>query len=411
MIMKQQSAIVPGRSQRIVAVAAVLPEETDHDPYESEVTSIDANLAADESMTKLQPTVAGKSSATPRPPPPVVTKRRRRLAMLISAAVLVLVAGGIVYYVHFIAPFESTDDAFIEGHVTIISPRVSGPVVHLLVRDNQEVKKGDELLDVDPGDYETKMAQARADLDAAHTQVEQAKTQTTVDKAKAAQEQAAVVAAEAEARRAETDLKRYQSVETRSVSRSQLDLAQAQAESNAAGLEVAHERAKAAAAQVNLSRVIAETALAGVKQAEAKLKQAELDLSYTRVIAPIAGHVTRRTVEEGAYVMTGQSLLSLVPANVWVVANFKETQLAHIRPGQSVRITMDAYPGQEFKGKVESLQSGTGAQFSLLPPENAVGNYVKVVQRVPVKILFDEPLPSQLDVSPGMSVTPKVRVK
>lgn len=324
---------------------------------------------------------------------------------------LALAAGGYVFYDRFIAPFESTDDAFIASHVTTISPRVSGPVVHLLVDDNQEVKAGDELLEIDPHDFETKVAQARADLATAQGQLEQAKAQTTVDEAKAAQQQAAVLAAEAEAHRAETDLKRYETVETRAVSRSQFDTAQAQAESNTAALEVAREQAKAAAAQVNLSRVNAETAAAVIQQAEAKLRQAELDLSYTKVAAPVAGRVTRRTVEEGAYVSTGQSLLALVPTNVWVVANFKEIQLARMRPGQSVRLTVDAYPGREFKGKVDSIQAGSGAEFSLLPPENAVGNYVKVVQRVPVKIIFDEPLPPGLDISPGMSVIPEVRVK
>jgi membrane fusion protein (multidrug efflux system) len=328
-----------------------------------------------------------------------------------SAALLIVAAGGVVYYNDFIAPFESTDDAFIEGHVTIISPRVSGPVVRLLVQDNQEVKTGDALLEIDPHDYETKLAQARADLAAARSQREQAKAQTTVDEAKAAQQQAAVLAAEAEARRAETDLKRYQSVESRAVSRSQLDLAQAQAESTAAALEVARQQAKAAAAQVELSRVNTETAAAEVQRAEARLRQAELDLSYTKITAPLEGRVTRRIVEQGAYVTTGQALLALVPAQVWVVANFKETQLERMRPGQPVRIRVDAYPGRQFTGKVESLQAGTGVRFSLLPPENAVGNYVKVVQRVPVKIVFDQPLPPQLDISPGMSATPEVRVK
>jgi membrane fusion protein (multidrug efflux system) len=141
------------------------------------------------------------------------------------------------------------------------------------------------------------------------------------------------------------------------------------------------------------------------------MEQAQLDVSYTKVAAPVDGRVTRRIVEKGAYVQTGESLLALVPTNVWVVANFKETQLAHMRPGQPVRIRVDACSKRDFKGKVDSLQAGTGARFSLLPPENAVGNYVKVVQRVPVKIVFDEPLDPQMDIAPGMSVEPEVKVK
>jgi membrane fusion protein (multidrug efflux system) len=345
------------------------------------------------------------------PPPPAAPKSRRRVAILFSVVLLVVVAGVILFYLHFIAPYESTDDAFIEGHVTMISPRVAGPVVRLLIQDNQVVKEGDPLLEIDPRDYETKLAQTRADLAAARSQLEQARAQVAVDEAKAAQQSAAVTAAEAEARRAAADVERYQSVESRAVSRTQLDLEQTRAKSTAASLEVARQQAKAAEAQVLLSRANVETAAAGVQQAEAKMEQARLDVSYTRVAAPVDGRVTRRSVEQGAYVQVGESLLALVPTNVWVVANFKETQLTDMRPGQPVRIRVDAFPGRRFQGHVDSLQAGTGARFSLLPPENAVGNYVKVVQRVPVKIVFDGPLDPRLDIAPGMSVQPAVKVK
>jgi membrane fusion protein (multidrug efflux system) len=359
---------------------------------------------------KEQATTDGESPA-PLPPPPAAPKSRRRLPILIGTVVLAIAAAVIIYYIRFIDPYESTDDAFIEGHVTIVSPRVPGPVVRLLVQDNQEVKEGELLLEIDPRDYETKLAQTRADLAAARSRLEQAKAQLAVDEAKAAQQLAAVTAAEAEARRAGADLQRYQSVESRAVSRTQLDLERTQAESTAASLEVAREQAKAAAAQVGLSRAKIETAAAGVQQAGAKMEQAQLDVSYTKVAAPVDGRVTRRSVEKGAYAQTGESLLALVPTNVWVVANFKETQLTYMRPGQPARIRVDAFPKRDFKGKVDSLQAGTGAQFSLLPPENAVGNYVKVVQRVPVKIVFDEPLDPQMDIAPGMSVEPEVKVK
>ncbi len=349
--------------------------------------------------------------APPPPPPPPPRRRKRATRVIVGVLSVILIAAVVFYYFRFVAPFESTDDAFIEGHVTLVSPRVPGPVIRLLVSDNQLVGEGDVLVQIDASDYETKLAQSRADLAVARSQVEQSKAQVVVDDARAAQQTAAVIAAEAEARRTEADLKRYQTVESRAVSRSQLDLAQAQADSSAAALTVAQNQAKAAAAQVSLSRVLTETAAAAVQQAEAKLHQAELDLSYTKVAAPMAGRVTRRTVEQGAYVETGQSLLALVPTSLWVVANFKETQLVNMRPGQPVRMRLDAYRGREFTGKIDSLQAGTGARFTLLPPENAVGNYVKVVQRVPVKILFDEPLDPQLDISPGMSVIPDVRVK
>ena len=333
------------------------------------------------------------------------------MRIIAGAAGLILLAAVIVYYYVRIAPYESTDDAFIEGRVTTISPRVPGQVVRLLVNDNQLVKEGELLLEIDPADYQTRVAQARADEATARSRLEQAKAQTVVDEANAEEQQAAVVAAEAEAARAAADLKRYESVESRAISRSQLDLAQAQARVTAANLDVDRNKAKAATAQVALSRVNTEAAAAQVQQAEAKLQQAGLDLSYTRVTAPINGRVTRRTVEQGIYVQTGQALLTLVPDEVWVVANFKEGQLALMRPGQPVTLRIDAYPQHVFKGHVDSIQAGTGARFSLLPPENAVGNYVKVVQRVPVKIVFDEPPDPRLDLAPGLSVVPKVKVK
>jgi membrane fusion protein (multidrug efflux system) len=162
----------------------------------------------------------------------------------------------------------------------------------------------------------------------------------------------------------------------------------------------------------DLDRAEIETARAQVQQAQARLQHAQLQLSYTTNVAPRDGRVTRRTVEQGAYVQTGQALLALVPDDLWVVANFKETQLERVRPGQEVLIRVDAYPHHQFKGKVDSVQAGSGALFSLLPPENAVGNYVKVVQRVPVKITFDDPVDlSQFNLAPGMSVQPRVRVQ
>jgi membrane fusion protein (multidrug efflux system) len=350
------------------------------------------------------------ASETASLPPP---RRRARLQVFVIAfVVLAAVAAAAWYYVNYMAPFESTDDAFVEGYVTFVSPRVSGPVVKLLITDNQTVKAGDLLLEIDPRDYQTALDQAKADLAVAETRVRQADTQITVDQAKADQQTAAVAAAEAVAKRAEADRARYQSVRSESVSKSQLDLAETEASSTGAQVEVAKNQAKAAAAQVERDRSDLDTAKAQVLQSRTRVDQAELQLSYTKITAPRDGRITRRTVEQGAYVQTGQALLALVPDDLWVVANFKETQLDKIRPGQPVSMRVDAYPGREFKGKIDSLQAGSGARFSLLPPENAVGNYVKVVQRVPVKIVFDQPLNDPaLDIAPGMSVEPKVRVK
>ncbi len=353
----------------------------------------------------------------PRPEPrgravlPPSPRRKRWLGLAGVLVLLLALAGLVYYYLVFMAPYESTDDAFIEGNVTMISARISGAVEQLLVTDNQQVKTGDVLLKLDPRRYQAKLDQAEANFAAARSALDQAKAQTTVDQAKAEQAQATVTAAQAEASRAEADLKRYQSVESRAVSKTQLDLAQAEARAAAARLQAAQQQAKAAEAQVTLSHSTIEAAQAGVAQAKAKVALARIDLSHTEVIAPRDGRVTARSVRMGAYVQPGQALLALVPPHVWVVGNFKETQLSRMRPGQPVQIRIDAYPQLNLKGKIDSLQHGTGARFSLLPPENAVGNFVKVVQRVPVKILFTEPLPSNLDIAPGMSVEPKVRVR
>jgi len=350
-------------------------------------------------------------TAPPPPVPPPPKKKRKRKLLVIGVAALVVLAVGVVYYICFIAPYESTDDAFVDGYVTIVSSRVPGQVTRLLVTDNQRVKKGEVLLELDPRDYETSLANAKADLATAQSQSDEAQAQVKVSQAKIAQAQAAVMAAEAENQRAADDLKRYESVESRAVSKTAFDLAQAQARSAKADLESARSQVKAAQAQEALSEAAVETAAATVQQAQAKVRQAELNLSYTKIIAPVAARVTARTVDVGNYVQPGQALLALVPTNVWVTANFKETQLTDMRPGDPVEVHIDAYPNQDFKARVNSLQAGTGARFSLMPPENAVGNYVKVVQRVPVKIVFDEILPTNLDIAPGMSVEPKVKLK
>ena len=246
--------------------------------------------------TKLEPSSPEEKEIAAPPP----RKKGRKLKILLAAAVVLIVLAAVTfYYLRFIAPYESTDDAFIDGYVTLVSSRVPGQVSQLLVTDNQEVKAGDVLVEIDPRDYEASLSQARADLAAAHSQSDQAQAQVKVSEAKVAQAQAAVTAAEAEAQRATDDLKRYESVESRAVSKSAFDLAQAQARSANANLEAARSQAKAAEAEVALSEAGVETAAAAVQQAEAKLQQAELNLSYTKIIAPRDARVTARTVQPG----------------------------------------------------------------------------------------------------------------
>jgi membrane fusion protein (multidrug efflux system) len=347
---------------------------------------------------------------TGSPPNTGAAQKRRRRMLAATATLIVALAAG-VYYFRFVLPYESTDNAFIEGNVIPMASQVSGRVAELLVKDNQAVKQGDVILKIDRRDYEASLAQARADLAAAHSRVDQAQAQVKVSQAKVVQALEEAVAADAENERAADDLKRYQSVDSTAVSKSAFDSAQSQARAANANLEAARSQFKAAEAEVALNKAGVETASAAVQQAEAKLRQAELNLSYTQVTAPENGRVTRRVVEQGAYIQPGQSLMAIVPRHYWVIANFKEIQLTHMRPGQPVEVVVDAYPGRKFKGRVESIQNGAGARFSLFPPENATGNYIKVVQRVPVKIILDDLPGNDLALGPGMSVVPKVRVK
>ena len=361
-----------------------------------------------------QPAIAGRRTPLADVPPPTMVPPTPSVwpkRIFLAAGLLIAGVAAGAYYVTEIAPFESTDDAFIDGHVMSIAPQVSGQVISLAVNDNQAVKQGDLLFQIDPRDYQMKLNQANADLAAAQSRLEQSKAQFAVDQAKDAQEQASVTAAQADAGRAQTDLQRYLAVESRAVARSQIDLAQDQASTTAAQVAVAKNRALAADAQVTLSQADIKTAEANVDRAQAVVDQAALDLSYTKVTAPQDGFVTHRSVETGNYVQPGQPSLAIVPAQVWVIANFKETQLANMHPGQPVEISVDAYPQHTFHGHVDSIQAGSGAHFSLLPAENATGNYVKVVQRVPVKIVFDDQMDPAHPLGPGMSIVPTVRVK
>src|SRR5258705_4781709 len=316
------------------------------------------------------------------------TKRKLRRRVLAIASALVLGAIACAYYAWRILPYESTDDAFIEGHVTPIAPQVAGRVIQVLVRDNQFVNAGDVLVQIQPSDYEAKLEQVRANLASARSRLGEARAQLTVDQAKVDQEKANVMSTEAEAKRAEADAQRYQAIGTSGVSQSQIDLSATRARSSSANVTVARNKQLAAESQVTLDQASIETAAAEVKRSEAAVRQAELDLSYTQVKVHESGYVTRKTVEAGSYIQPGQALLAIVPRDLWVVANFKETQLTHMRPGQPVTVRVDAYPHLKLTGHVDSIQSGAGARFSLFPPENATGNYIKVLQRVPVTIDF-----------------------
>jgi membrane fusion protein, multidrug efflux system len=349
---------------------------------------------------------------------------KRRVFLLLAAAVLTV---GFFYGLDYaVTAFthESTDDAFLESHIVTVAPRVAGQVQAVLVKENQRVKSGDGLIELDPRDFEVKLAQKRAARSSADANFESAKAGLALVKARfetaqatARQEEANAAAARAKADRAQADLKRAEQLrQTAVISSEEYDRARADADSTAADQRAAEQKAAAAASQVAESHAqigLAQTVLEGMgtktKQAQTDQEAAELELSYTKITSPCDGQVTRKGVEPGNYVQAGQSLLALVTTNLWVVANFKESQLTDMRAGQPARIRIDAYPARPLRGHVDSFQAGSGSRFSLLPPENAVGNYVKIVQRVPVKLYFDEPLDPVMSLGPGMSVLPRVR--
>jgi len=350
---------------------------------------------------------------------------RKRLALLIVGSVVlaVLFFIGLRYLVDAFT-HESSDDAFIEANIVGMAPKVAGLVSAVHVSDNQMVKKGDPLVDIDARDYEAALAKKRAALQLAEGnrkttlagfELMSVKVATAQAAAKQAEAQAA--ASRANAVRAEADFKRDEMLFKQGIVSTQgFDLARATAISAQATADADRENAASseskvteARAQLNAVAAALDMAAAQISQARADATSGELDLSHTRVVAPVDGKVTRKAVQPGEYVQVGQWLLALVPNEVWVIANFKETQLTHVHPGQLVEIRVDAYPDQKLAGHVDSIQAGSGARFSLLPPENAVGNFVKVVQRVPVKILFDTPPDSGRALGPGMSVVPSVR--
>lgn len=365
--------------------------------------------------------------------------------VLLTLALLII--GGVVFVWHYYSVRESTDDAQIDGHIDPISARISGTVLHVLHDENEFVQAGTLLVELDPKDYQVAKDRARADLadadaGAVAAQVGVPLTATTSSSALVAADAAVIAAdrevdsskarvqeAQANYTKAAADLKRMQElVQKDEISRQQYDAAVAAAASTQATLEsaramlanaesrAAQARAQAAAAhtvpeQVRVTKARANAASADVQKYRAALEQAELNLQYTKIVAPVSGILSKRNVEPGQVVQPGQPLFSIVNLDdIWVTANFKETQLKNMHPGQRVEISVDAY-GHKYSGAVESIGGATGARFSLLPPENATGNYVKVVQRVPVRIRFDKGQDPNHLLRPGMSVEPTVFVK
>ncbi len=397
-----------------------------------------------------------------KPEAPPKDNSRRRLIIIVVVAVIAIAAGLFYWRSTFT---EDTDDAQVDGNLYQVSSRVSGQVIHVDVEEEQFVHAGDPIAEVDPKDYQVALEQAQANLANAQAdyeqavvnvpitsvqtstniqtsssdvlgsqaQVEQAQAQVQVDKAK-------VASAAAQAQKSALDVQRYTPLVAKDViSKQQFDAAVAQAAADQGALEaakrdvaaqeqtvnlniqrLAQSRSQAAQSekngpkQVAVEQARASAALAAIKEAQAKVDQAQLNLSYTKIVAPITGIVSNKSVAVGENLSVGQSLMTIVPlTDLWVTANFKETQLKEMRKGQKVDIEVDALGGRHFTGVVQEIGGATGSSLSLFPPENATGNYVKVVQRIPVRINFTNLDQENKDFALriGMSVEPKVHVK
>lgn len=283
-----------------------------------------------------------------------IQKYTKKRIIIPAIIMIVLVSLGVFSFIHSLS-YQSTDDAFIEGNLVSVAPKVAGQVVKLNFNDNDYVKKGQLLLEIDSRDYQNKVDELSA----------------------------SVAEAKAKHEFTQKDYDRYSKLIVDGLCTKQ-----------------EYESAKT---HYDISR-------SNIEKLEAQLAQARLNLSYTKIYAPQDGNISSRSVEMGNYVQVGQALTAIVSPNIWVVANFKETQLTNMQKGQEVSIKIDTYPNRVFKGKVDSIQKASGAKASLFPPENAVGSYVKVVQRIPVKITFDDDI-TKFNIAPGMSVVPKVKIK
>ncbi|HEY7528242.1 MAG TPA: HlyD family secretion protein [Candidatus Deferrimicrobiaceae bacterium] len=366
-------------------------------------------------------------------------RRKVALGIFVAASIITVVSGGIYWWYR--QTHIATDDAFVEGRIHPVSARIQGTVVEVLVDDNRPVKQGQPLVRIDPQPYavrvaaaEAALSSARSDASAARSDIAAAKEDLAAARSELAQAKAAVEAARsrsalaaARLAQARRDAERAKSLfDRQSISRernekAQTDLEVAGAQDDAAREELRLAEAAVPTAQARISQrqavILQREAKTGqrsadVKQKESALAEARLYAGYTEVVAPVDGYITRKNVESGQVVSPGQLLLAVASlSDVWVVANYKETQIEKIRPGLAVRIGVDTYPGRKFKGKVDSIMAGTGSAFSLFPPENATGNYVKVVQRVPVKIVLDRGEDPGHILRIGMSVVPTVLVR
>ncbi|BCB96741.1 RND transporter [Dissulfurispira thermophila] len=357
----------------------------------------------------------------------IVNNKRKKIAIIVFSVFVLISVLTLYFYLNYNATHITTDDAFVEGNIHTIASKVNGTVKMIYVKDNQSVKKGELLLEIDPVDYDVRVKEAAAILDAEKKKLLQSEIMIEASKKKLAEMNAYIEVAranlqlqDANIKQAEKDIKRAENLfkkdaiskERYEKTKTIYDVVTAQlkaAKEQLRQAEIAAETQKTAIKQAEVEKAIL---ISSVRQKEALLDAAKLNYEYTKIYAPDDGYITKKSVEVGNQIKQGQPLMAVVPLrDVYVIANYKETQLQKIKPGQKVKIRVDTYPGRIFWGRVESIMAGTGAVFSLFPPENATGQFVKVVQRIPVKIVFDKDTDSEHVLRVGMSVVPTVIVE
>ena len=352
---------------------------------------------------------------------------RKTVALVIFGVGSILALIAVFFSMQYRRTHVSTDDAFLDGRIHTIAAKVPGTVAKVHVADNQLVKKGDLILEIDAADYDARMSEAESGLEKekaklveADVSVETAGKQMTELAHKLDAAKANLALHEATLRQAERDMRRAENLYKQDViSRERYEKTMTGYDVTAAQVTAARDQMRQAETSLETQKTLirqAESAFtsqkSSIRKAQAILKSAELSRGYTNVNAPSDGYITRKSVEPGNQIQAGQPLMAIVPLDdVWVTANFKETQLRGVKPGQKVEIRVDTYPGKVFTGRVDSIMAGTGSVFSLFPPENATGNFVKVVQRIPVKIVFDKDTDSGHMLRVGMSVEPTILIK
>ena len=360
-------------------------------------------------LSAVPPAPAGAESPKGKAP------GKPRVFFVLGAMVLVgLAFGGRMYWRS--QNFVETENAYVVGHVHPLSSRIAGVVTKVLVDDNEVVKEGQLIAELDPADQRVRLEQIQAQIASVEQQVIQSDAQAAQARASASAAQAQVAQAEAQALRAQQDAQRYTELynkQMKAVAKSELDASMAARASTQADVTARKDAALAAQAQVKAAQSAREVLKAQIKVLQAQARDAQLQLGYNQIVAPVGGRLGKRSIEVGARVQPGQQLAAIVEDKVWITANFKETQLAGLKPGQDVDVTIDALPGEHLKAKLDSFSPASGNQFALLPADNATGNFTKIVQRVPVKLTFADADLQRLAgrLVPGMSAVVEIDLR